>query len=99
MERKPSRIVSYEKLDEITKKLLSEAYPEGFQDDINSYPKSDGSVFYAVNLDTPEANYLIKIDVEIDVAFDDETVFEEPIEEVSPDISDVENVDIEDANN
>lgn len=48
---------------------FNEKYPKGFNDylpDLIKYPKPDGSSFYAVTIEIPDAIYLVKIKVETD---------------------------------
>ncbi len=68
---KKSLIVSYDKLTTDLKMLLNEQYPEGYQNYVTRYPKPNGDVFFAVRLDTPDVNYLVKVDVKIDNVFTD----------------------------
>lgn len=68
---KRSVIISYDKTSDEIKLLLAERYPDGYANYIIKYPKPDGTFFFAVSLDTDEANYLIKVDVKIDNVFSD----------------------------
>ena len=68
---KKRHVVSYEKMS--THPDLAEAfaakYPKGFNDyltDLVKYPKPDGSFFYAVTVEIPDAIYLVKINVKTD---------------------------------
>ena len=48
---------------------FNEKYPGGYADylqDLEKYPKPDGSFFYAVTLEIPDAIYLVKIKVKVD---------------------------------
>ena len=52
---------------------FAEKYPKGFNDylpDIVKYTKPDGTPFYAVMIEVPDAIYLVKIKVKIDDADD-----------------------------
>lgn len=52
---------------------FNEKYPKGFSDylpDLVKYTKPDGSLFYAVTLEIPDAIYLVKIQVKTDDAED-----------------------------
>lgn len=52
---------------------FAEKYPRGFQDyltDLVKYPKPDGTSFYAVTVEIPDAIYLVKIQVRTDDAED-----------------------------
>ncbi|MBQ7750253.1 MAG: hypothetical protein IJR77_03410 [Bacteroidales bacterium] len=62
-------VVSYEKMSEELKKVFLEKYPKGYNDYLNDlvkYPKPDGTSFYAVTLEIPDAIYLVKINVKED---------------------------------
>lgn len=48
---------------------FNEKYPKGFQDylgDLVRYQKPDGTPFYAVTIEIPDAIYLVKIQVKTD---------------------------------
>ncbi len=52
---------------------FAERYPKGYSDyfpDLVKYDKPDGTCFYAVTLEIPDAIYLIKIKVKTDDAED-----------------------------
>lgn len=62
-------VVSYENMSEELEALFNEKYPKGFNDyldDLTKYTKPDGTPFYAVTLETQDAIYLVKIQVETD---------------------------------
>ena len=72
--KKKRAVVSYENM--LAKPELAELaaafaakYPKGFNDylpDLMRYPKPDGTDFYAVTVEIPEAIYLVKIKVKTD---------------------------------
>ena len=72
--KKKRAVVSYEHM--LAKPELAELaaafaakYPKGFNDylpDLMRYPKPDGTDFYAVTVEIPEAIYLVKIKVKTD---------------------------------
>ena len=71
MADKKRHVVSYEKMN--AHPDLAEAfalkYPKGFNDYLNDlvkYPKPDGTNFYAVTVEVPDAIYLVKINVKTD---------------------------------
>ena len=69
IDTRPKKIVSYEKMSEAVAAAFAEKYPRGFDDflqDVKPYTKPDGTPFYAVMLDLPEALYLVKINIKID---------------------------------
>ena len=48
---------------------FAEKYPKGFSDylnDVIKYPKPDGTFFYAVTVEVPDAIYLVKINIKTD---------------------------------
>jgi len=63
---KCNMIVSYNKIDNALKLELSRQYPDGYANYVHRYPKPNGESFFAVPLDTKDANYLIKVEVKID---------------------------------
>jgi len=66
---KKRHVVSYENMSEEAAAAFAEKYPRGFSDylaDLTKYPKPDGSFFYAVTIEIPDAIYLVKIKVETD---------------------------------
>lgn len=66
---KKRHVVSYEKMSPELAAAFNEKYPGGYSDylqDLEKYPKPDGSFFYAVTLEIPDAIYLVKIKVKVD---------------------------------
>lgn len=66
-------VVSYENMSPEVQAAFAEKYPHGFQDyldDLVKYPKPDGTSFYAVTIEIPDAIYLVKIQVKTDDAED-----------------------------
>jgi len=62
-------IVSYENMSPELAAAFAEKYPKGFSDylpDLTKYTKPDGTPFYAVMVEIPDAIYLVKIKVQID---------------------------------
>lgn len=73
LEEKKRHIVSYENMSEEVAAAFAEKYPRGFNDylnDLTEYPKPDGSTFYAVTIEIPDAIYLVKINIKTDDADD-----------------------------
>ncbi|EKD30878.1 MAG: hypothetical protein ACD_77C00459G0008 [uncultured bacterium] len=61
--------VSYNNLSPEILAILKERYPKGYADymgEIFKVDKPDGSFFYAISLEVPDAIYLVKVDVKID---------------------------------
>ncbi len=70
---KRKAVVSYENMSEELAAAFSEKYPKGFNDyfpDLMKYDKPDGTCFYAVTVEIPDAVYLVKIKVKTDDAED-----------------------------
>ena len=70
-DNKKRHVVSYEKmaLNPELAAAFAEKYPRGFSDyltDLVKYPKPDGTTFYAVTVEIPDAIYLVKINVKTD---------------------------------
>ncbi len=68
-DNKKRHIVSYENMSRELAEAFAEKYPKGFSDylpDLTRYTKPDGTPFYAVMLEIPDAIYLVKIKVKID---------------------------------
>ena len=73
MSDKKRRVVSYENMDEVLAAAFAEKYPKGQSDyltDLAKYTKPDGSVFYAVSLETDDCIALIKIQIDVDAPED-----------------------------
>jgi hypothetical protein len=64
--RKRSIITSFNNLSPEMQELLQLKYPTGWRNHVIKINKSNHDFFFAVTLDTPEVDYLIKVDVEID---------------------------------
>lgn len=66
---KKHAIVSYENMSSELAAVFAEKYPRGFNDylpDLLRYDKPDGTFFYAVKIELPEAVYMVKIKVKTD---------------------------------
>ena len=62
-------VVSYENMSEELAAAFAEKYPKGFNDylpDLMKYDKPDGTSFYAVTVEIPDAIYLVKIKIKTD---------------------------------
>lgn len=62
-------VVSYENMSEELAAAFAEKYPKGYSDyftDLVKYDKPDGTSFYAVMIEIPDAIYLVKIKVKTD---------------------------------
>jgi hypothetical protein len=68
-DNKKRHVVSYENMSPELAAAFNEKYPGGFSDylqDLEKYPKPDGTSFYAVTVEIPDAIYLVKIKVKVD---------------------------------
>lgn len=66
---KKRAVISYENMSPELQDAFKEKYPMGYSDyagDLFKVDKPDGSFFYAVSLELPDALYLVKIKVKID---------------------------------
>jgi len=66
---KKRAVISYENMSQELMDAFKEKYPHGYADylgDIFKVDKPDGTSFYAVSLEIPDAIYLVKIKVKID---------------------------------
>ena len=66
---KKRAVVSYANLKPDLLDAFKEKYPKGYSDymsEVFKVDKPDGSFFYAISLETPDAIYLVKVDVKID---------------------------------
>ena len=64
MDQKKRHVVSYENMSPELAAAFAEKYPKGFSDylaDLVKYTKPDGTPFYAVTIEIPDAIYLVKI--------------------------------------
>src|SRR5574344_1062652 len=72
-DQKKRHVVSYDNMSPELAAAFSEKYPKGFNDylpDLVQYTKPDGSTFYAVTMEIPDAIYLVKITIKKDDAED-----------------------------
>ena len=72
-DNKKRHVVSYENMNPVLAAAFAEKYPKGFSDylpELVKYPKPDGTSFYAVTVETDDAIYLVKIQVNVDKAED-----------------------------
>ena len=66
-------VCSYENMSDELAAAFAEKYPKGYSDyfpDLVKYDKPDGTNFYAVTVEIPDAIYLVKIKVKTDDAED-----------------------------
>ena len=73
MTSKRRAVISYENMSDELAAAFAEKYPKGYADyfpDLVKYDKPDGTCFYAVTVEIPDAIYLVKIQVKTDDAED-----------------------------
>ena len=66
---KKRAVISYENMSKELAEAFALKYPKGMSDyfpDLMKYDKPDGTCFYAVTVEIPDAIYLVKIKVKID---------------------------------
>lgn len=66
---KKRHVVSYENMNPELARAFAEKYPQGYSDylnDLREYPKPDGTSFFAVTVEIPDAIYLVKIKIDVD---------------------------------
>lgn len=84
-QQKKRAVVSYANMSAELAAAFKEKYPKGYADymgDLFKVDKPDGSFFYAISLEIPDAIYLVKIDVKIDDYDDVENgLFGDPAED------------------
>ena len=68
-DQKKRHVVSFENMSEELAAAFDEKYPKGFSDylpELVKYTKPDGTPFYAVTVEIPDAIYLVKIKIKTD---------------------------------
>ena len=67
--QKKRAVISYENMSKELAEAFALKYPKGFSDylpDLMKYDKPDGTCFYAVTVEIPDAIYLVKIKIKTD---------------------------------
>ena len=85
---KRKSLVSYANMSAELQAAFKEKYPRGYADymeDLKRIDKPDGTFFYAVTIEIPDAIYLVKIDVKVDDYEDAENVFKDNDDDSTPD--------------
>ena len=65
-----NKVIKLEDLPKNGLKALEKQYPEGWKAHIRKITKPNGDYFHAINVDTKEISYLVKLDVKIDIDSD-----------------------------
>jgi hypothetical protein len=69
---KKKLIISFEKLSPELLKLFHDTFPTGCEESLKRIPKPNGEYFYAVQLESEDTSYLVKMPVKIDDGFSEE---------------------------
>lgn len=65
---KVKKVVKLENLPKDGIRALLIKYPDGWEDHVRKITKPNGDYFHAIDIDTKEFSYLIKVDVKIDMS-------------------------------
>ena len=69
---KKNLIVSYKNLSEELKEIFKEQYPEGYRDYLQRFEKPNGDTIFVVPMETEDIMYMVKFDVVIDSAYEED---------------------------
>lgn len=69
---KKNLIVSYKNLSEEQLETFKEQYPEGYRDYLQRFTKPNGDTIFVVPMETADTMYMIKFDVVIDSAYEED---------------------------
>ncbi|MDR0763918.1 MAG: hypothetical protein LBF01_05425 [Bacteroidales bacterium] len=84
------RIVSYEKLEPKVKKQFDIKFDDGYEELIERFTRKSGEYFYAVRFETEDTEYLVKVDVDLDlVGYEEDDIVVKSNDDV--DVSAIEN--------
>ncbi len=59
-------VVSYKSCSEEVMEAIKKKFPTGYNDSVIKVQKPNNEFFYAITVETADANYLVKVDVKID---------------------------------
>ncbi|MBM3434869.1 MAG: hypothetical protein FJY07_01485 [Bacteroidetes bacterium] len=71
---KVKKVVKYEDLPAEAMQALIKKYPDGWKDFVRKITKPNGDFFFAIDVDTETASYLVKVNVKIDSKSDVEKI-------------------------
>ena len=92
-------IVSYEKLEPKVKKLFDVKFEDGYEEFIERFTRKNGEYFYAVRFETDDAEYLIKVDVNMDlVGYEEDDIVKSGGDDTDTDVNSIENTVSDDSN-
>jgi hypothetical protein len=73
---KIKKVIKFEELPPDALQALAIKYPDGWKDFVRKVTKPNGDFFHAINIDTENASYLVKVNVKIDSKSDVEKISE-----------------------
>jgi hypothetical protein len=73
---KVKKVIKFEELPQEASLALAKKYPDGWKDFVRKITKPNGEFFYAIDIDTENASYLVKVNVKIDSKSDVEKMSE-----------------------
>lgn len=73
---KIKKVVKFEDLPSDAMQALTKRYPDGWKDFVRKITKPNGEFFHAIDIDTDNATYLVKVNVKIDSKSDVEKIAE-----------------------
>ena len=65
-----NKVIKFEDLPKDALKALEKQYPDGWKAYIRKITKPSGDYFHAINVDTKNVSYLVKLEVKIDIDSD-----------------------------
>ena len=77
---KIKKVIKFEELPLDALQALTKRYPDGWKDFVRKVTKPNGDFFYAINVDTENVSYLVKVNVKIDSKSDVEKINESIID-------------------
>jgi RNA polymerase primary sigma factor len=86
------RIVSYEKLEPQVKKMFDIKFGDGYEELIERFTRKSGEYFYAVRFETEDTEYLVKVDVDMDlVGYEEDDIVKDGGDDVDTDVNSIAN--------
>jgi hypothetical protein len=70
------KVIKFEELPKEAMQALTKKYPDGWKDFVRKITKPNGDFFFAIDVDTDSASYLVKVNVKIDSKSDVEKIHE-----------------------
>jgi hypothetical protein len=71
---KIKKVIKFEELPKEAMLALTKKYPDGWKDFVRKITKPNGDFFFAIDVDTDSASYLVKVNVKIDSKSDVEKI-------------------------